>query len=149
MTAHDDTANIMRELERELGVRGPANVLRAALKIAKEAAAQAKADDPQPVDPAWMVEVAREAADGYGNGVVAVAERAIELALSRGHVVLAPVVPEADLRGSLNKAWEAGAKSVRDVVHRHIQALMPNVGTEAARVADISAILENLKSGEA
>jgi hypothetical protein len=50
--------------------------------------------DPEPpAPPAWMVEVAREAADGYGNGIVAVAERAIELALERGHVVEPRPVP--------------------------------------------------------
>lgn len=71
--------------------------------------------DPQPVDPAWMVEVAREAnAAGYdaANATAAAAAartgerdhdigattaiRALRLALSRGHVVLAPVMPSEE-----------------------------------------------------
>lgn len=71
--------------------------------------------DPQPVDPAWMVEVAREAAArkneadglaGFARSVragdldrcdeVTTIIAALRLALSRGHVVLAPVMPSEE-----------------------------------------------------
>lgn len=233
MTTHDDTANIMRELERELGVRGPANVLRAALNIAKEAAAQAKAANPQPVDPAWMVEVAREARalsaeeaglggvaanlrDGKQDEGAAMAShiRALRLALSCGHVVLAPVmpseeemlrgaredaaqvqeangdptvaretrsgardhgyamrvalqarrnvyaslgavagqavssgpvVPEVDLLKAASKAWANGFTAAIDA----LQNFGERPDYQVEREKDVSAILENLKSGEA
>ncbi|KMO18871.1 hypothetical protein [Methylobacterium indicum] len=82
--------------------------------------------DPQPVDPAWMVEVAREAgameAESLGYKGLAEERRsgeldnssaitgplnALRLALSRGHVVLAPVMPSEE---------EMLADAVEDVV---------------------------------
>lgn len=86
--------------------------------------------DPQPVDPAWMVEVAREAGaqtvDGtrpetakrYRGGehdkmsVVTAVRIALRLALSRGHVVLTPVMPGD--REMLKDAREDAAQMYRD-----------------------------------
>lgn len=111
-TMSENTANLMQELERELGVKGPANVLRAALRVAKQAAAQV-AEPPAP--PAWMVEVVREgcaqdadaqsdehAAFCYRAGAhdhritVTSAVRALRLALERGHVVVPRPMPSEE-----------------------------------------------------
>lgn len=104
MSEYENAANLMTQLEQELGVKGPANVLRAALKIARETASGEAVEAPDP--PAWMVEVAREAdakvMDAAGNTKAAEAVRAghrdgglyqdtaiiaLRLALERGHVV--------------------------------------------------------------
>ncbi len=196
-----------------------------------------KHPDPQPVDPAWMVEVAREAcgkrAEAIGAPFVAEQYRtgdhdasdtmgasinALRLALSRGHVVLAPVmpseeemlkgaredaaqaneaegnphwasrqrmgncddievraalqarrnvyaslgavagkavssgpvVPEVDLRRVAKEAWNAGymaAGAALGMIHNGL-AIAPKYQT-VEREKDVSAILENLKSGEA
>lgn len=104
MTEIENTRELMFKLEQELGVKGPAPVLRAALALAKEASKQAREAEP-PAPPAWMVEVAREGAaklvdarlpewaarcrsggcDDHANVQVAIA--ALRLALERGHVV--------------------------------------------------------------
>lgn len=99
-----------------------------------EAALQAlgyQRPDPQPEDPAWMVEVAREgfakraekmdaalSADLYregtldDNGLIEAAINALRLALSRGHVVLAPVMPSEEemLRDAREEVAQAHEK---------------------------------------
>ena len=197
-----------------------------------------KHPDPQPVDPAWMVEVARvvtpQWARDYSLNALAqameddevladhyrqLAFRALRLALSRNHVVLAPVmpseeemlrdaredaaqieeaggydgrahevrtgrrdlgdevqcalqarrnvyaslgavagqavssgpvVPEVDLRRVAKEAWNAGymaAGAALGMIHNGL-AIAPKYQT-VEREKDVSAILENLKSGEA
>ncbi len=71
-----------------------------------------KQPEPQPVDPAWMVEVVREVMrDERGMTAKEIVIRAIRLALSRGHVVLAPVMPSeeemrAGAREDAAQIWE-------------------------------------------
>lgn len=57
-----------------------------------------KRPDPQPVDPAWMVEVAKDALEQAASPTfaISVVPLAFRLALSRGHVVLAPVMPSEE-----------------------------------------------------
>lgn len=55
--------------------------------------------DPQPVDPAWMVEVVREvvaSSSGLPQPITEYIVAALRLALSLGHVVLAPVMPSEE-----------------------------------------------------
>lgn len=91
-----------------------------------------KRPDPQPVDPAWMVEVARDShalewaecenfpmaeqcRDGECDTTIGhkAALHALRLALSRGHVVLAPVVPSEE--EMLRDAREDAAQYWRSV----------------------------------
>lgn len=127
MSENTNAMELMWRLEQELGVKGPANVLRAALALAKEAAAQAKEAEPA-APPAWMVEVAREAAaqaaEGTRHHELAVcfragthddcpqfvaADTALRLALERGHVVEARPVPSEEemLRAAREDAAQA------------------------------------------
>ncbi|MGX7708014.1 hypothetical protein [Methylobacterium sp. Gmos1] len=95
MTESENTRDLMWQLEQELGVKGPANVLRAALKLAKETAAQVKETGP-PAPPAWMDEVAQQAlrmAPASPTPVAPIIERALRLALERRHVVEPRPVP--------------------------------------------------------
>lgn len=101
-----------------------------------------KRPDPQPVDPAWMVEVAREAnAAGYdaANATATAAAaragerdhdigattaiRALRLALRRGHVVLAPVMPSEEemLAAAVEDAAQAGDLMGNSTWARHLR----------------------------
>lgn len=109
MSENENATTLMQQLERELGVKGPANVFRAALKIAKEAAAQAKDVEP-PAPPAWMVEVATEIQkrldddDAYPAAIIA-----IRLAIERGQAVVPREWTEEEL---LKAAREDAAQTM-------------------------------------
>lgn len=84
---------------------------RASVEVAKALGWQRP--DPQPVDPGWMVEVARNVMrDERGMTAEEVVISSLRLALSRGHVVLAPVMPSEeemlrDAREDAAQGWEA------------------------------------------
>lgn len=101
-----------------------------------------KRPDPQPVDPAWMVEVSRagcattvegqaqELAVKYREGVfdeypfVRASIAALRLALSRGHVVLAPVMPSEEemLAAAVEDAAQANERQGSPTWARDIRA---------------------------
>lgn len=179
-----------------------------------------KRPDPQPVDPAWMVDVATEAvaaSSGRPQPVTEYIVAALRLALSRGHVVLAPVMPSeeemlkaaredaaqsAEAEGARGRAWNIRRGEADDTIRvqaalqarRNVYASLGSVAGKAVssgpavseldlrglanqawmegwvaaehalmgirtadfektfaevREADVSSILENLKSGEA
>lgn len=236
MTTHEiiEAEEVPAGVRLKIQWREPAHVTTGFYSTQHAKALGWKRPDPHPVDPAWMVEVAREGCQqrirelggsiDYTTGAydsaetMRVAVYTLRLALSRGHVVLAPVMPseeemlagaredaaqanerrfpefagfvragdkdgsfevkaalqarrnvyaslgavagkavssgpgvsEVNLREAFRAAWHLGYTSARAVLGRVMEgAEINSAHYDEVREKDVSAILENLKTGEA